>query len=91
MKPLPGTSKYRSFRCGVAGLALLVLKLGNLDAAIADYDAALNAKPQLDSALYCRGLAKRRKGDIEGAERDIAAAKTITAGIADRFAHYGVE
>ncbi|MGY8704867.1 hypothetical protein RAD16_03870 [Bradyrhizobium sp. 18BD] len=67
------------------------LKLGNLDAAIADYDMALSAKPKLDSALYGRGLAKRKKGDAEGAARDIAAAKAINAGIADSFAHYGVE
>jgi len=71
--------------------ALTYLKLGNPDAAITDYDAALGAKPELDSALYGRGLAKRRKGDTEGAERDIAAAKAINAAIADAFADYGVQ
>jgi tetratricopeptide (TPR) repeat protein len=69
---------------------LTYLKLGNLDAAIADYDAALSAKPELDSALYGRGLAKRKNGDGDGAERDIAAAKAINADIADAFAHYSV-
>jgi tetratricopeptide (TPR) repeat protein len=71
--------------------ALTYLKLGNLDAAIADYDAVLSAKPKLDSSLYGRGLAKRKKGDADGAERDIAAAKAINAGIADIFAPYGVQ
>jgi tetratricopeptide (TPR) repeat protein len=71
--------------------ALTYLKLGNLDAAIADYDAALSAKPELDGSLYGRGLAKRKKGDSEGAEQDIAAAKAINAGIADSFARYCVQ
>ncbi|MEY9588986.1 tetratricopeptide (TPR) repeat protein [Bradyrhizobium yuanmingense] len=71
--------------------ALAHLKLGNLDAAIADYDAALSIKPGLDGSLYGRGLAKRKNGDSEGAVRDIAAAKAINAGIADVFSHYGVE
>lgn len=70
--------------------ALNYLKLGNPDAAIADYDAALNAKPALDSALFGRGLAKRKQVDVDGAERDIAAAKAINAGVAEVFVQYGV-
>jgi hypothetical protein len=58
---------------------------------VADYDTAPSAKPMLDSSLYGRALAKREKGDSEGAERDIAAAKAINAGIPDEFAGYGVE
>jgi len=71
--------------------ALVNLKLGHLDAAIADYDAVLSTKPGYDSSLYGRELAKRKMGDNEGAERDIAAAKATNAKIAEEFAHYGIE
>jgi tetratricopeptide (TPR) repeat protein len=65
------------------------LMLGELDGAIADYDAALKAQPKLATALYGRGLARRRKSDAAGGEKDIAAAKAIEAGVAERFAEYG--
>ena len=66
------------------------LKLGNYISAIADYDAALRFAPKLADALYGRGLAKLKQGDIDGGNVDIAAAKKINDGIADQFARYGV-
>ena len=41
--------------------------------------------------LYGRGLAKLKKGDRDGGNADIAAAKAIRADIADNFARYGVK
>jgi hypothetical protein len=49
------------------------------------------ANRDLPLALYGRGLAKRTKGEQAGADADIAAAKSIDAGIADEFAKYGVK
>ncbi|OAF11738.1 hypothetical protein AYJ54_07685 [Bradyrhizobium centrolobii] len=89
---VPATAQsLSSARCALDSRALTFLKLGNLDAAIANDDAPLMAKPQLDSALYGRGLAKRKKRDADGAERAIAAANTINAGIADAFDYYDIQ
>ena len=41
------------------------LKLGQPKNAIADYDAALRIDPKHPSALYGRGIAKRRTGNTE--------------------------
>ena len=65
--------------------------MGQLDAAIGDYDFALRSDPKLANALYGRGLAKLRKGDSAGSDRDISAAKTIEATIGDQFMRYGVQ
>ena len=70
---------------------LIYLKMGQFDSAIDDYSSALRFEPKLASALYGRGLAKRKKGDSSGANADIAAAKTIRAKIGDDFARYGVQ
>src|SRR5580704_14306283 len=67
------------------------LRLGQLDAAIADDDAALKLRPRIAEALYSRGLARRSKGDAAGAADDIAAAKAIQPDIADKFARDGVQ
>jgi tetratricopeptide (TPR) repeat protein len=71
-------------------LGLIHLKMDQPGAAIDDYSAALRLDPKLASALYGRGLARMRAGDQAGGDADISAAKTITAGIGDDFARYGV-
>jgi tetratricopeptide (TPR) repeat protein len=75
---------------GLDSLGFLYLRLGRLDEALADYDAALKANPRLADSLYGRGLAKRKKGDHAGGDADIAAARAIQADIADEFAKYGM-
>ena len=46
------------------------LKLGDLNRSVADYDAALQINPQLATALYGRGVAKRERGDHAGGDAD---------------------
>jgi tetratricopeptide (TPR) repeat protein len=75
---------------GLDSRGFLYLRLGRLDEAIADYDAALNTNPRLPESLYGRGLAKRKKGDQAGGDADIAAARAVHASIADEFAKYGM-
>jgi tetratricopeptide (TPR) repeat protein len=75
---------------GLDSLGFLYLRLGRLDEAIANYDAALKSNPGLADSLYGRGLAKRKKGDQGGGDADLAAARAIQADIADDFAKYGV-
>jgi hypothetical protein len=57
---------------------------------LADYDAALRAKPKLASALYGRGKAKLMKGNFKGGTADIEAAEIIDPSIPKVFARYGL-
>jgi tetratricopeptide (TPR) repeat protein len=66
------------------------LKMGQIDYAIRDYDAALAQTPTNAQSLYGRGWAKLRRNDRTGGNADIAAAKTVTPDIAERFARLGV-
>jgi tetratricopeptide (TPR) repeat protein len=67
------------------------LRLGRLDDAIGDYDAALKRKPTFAAALLGRGLAELRKGDKAQGRADIAAADKINPKIADFFTSIGIE
>ena len=62
---------------------LVNLRLGRIDAAIADYDDALKLQPKLARALYGRGLAKQRKGLEAEAEADLAAALSLDKSLTD--------
>jgi hypothetical protein len=64
--------------------------MGQLGAAIADFNSALRHDPKLASALYGRGFAKLRTGGMADGHDDIASAKSIDAEIDDKFVRYGV-
>lgn len=70
--------------------ALVQLKLGAFDRAIADYSAALANNANDAYSLYGRGVAKLKSGDAAGGAADIAAAKAIQGDIADVYARYGI-
>ena len=57
----------------------IYLKLGDPALAMNEYNAALERDPNRAIALYGRGLAKIRTGDIKGGEGDQAAARTLRA------------
>ena len=61
-----------------------------LPQAIADYDAALKVDPDPASALFGRGVARRRMGDVSGGNADIAAAIAIDGTVAEQLARRGV-
>jgi hypothetical protein len=65
--------------------------MGQLAAAIDDYNSALRLEPKLASALYGRGLARLKQGDKAGGDADITAAETIQLRVGDAFARYGVQ
>ena len=71
--------------------ALVYLKLGDLDKALADYEAALKLNPKPAGSLYGRGVVKQKKGDATGADADMTAPKAIRANIAEQWAKYGVK
>lgn len=66
------------------------LRLGQLDNAIADLDAALKLAPRLAPSLFVRSIAWSRKGDPTRAAADRAAALAIDPDIASVYAGYGV-
>lgn len=70
--------------------AWVLLRMGRLDEAIGQYDAAIKAQPKQAWSIYGRGLAKLRKGDKTGAEADIAAAKAIEPAVAENAKRMGL-
>ena len=76
---------------GFDSRGLVRVKLGQWDAAIADYNAALRLDHDLPSALYGRGLARLKTGSQAAGRADIAAAKRGDQKIADEFVRYGVQ
>ncbi|HEX2818460.1 MAG TPA: aspartyl protease family protein [Phenylobacterium sp.] len=69
---------------------LVLLRMGKLDEAIAQYNAAVGLQPRYAPALYGRGLAELKKGDKAKGEADIAAAKAIAPGLAQQYQRYGL-
>ena len=63
--------------------------MGQWDAAITDYDAALRINHKQAGSLYGRGIAKLKKGDASG-NVDTATAVAIDEKIEQDFKRYGV-
>ena len=69
---------------------LVNLKLGHLDAAIADYTSALAISPKQAASLYGRAVTWSRKGDAARAVTDRDAAERSYRKIAEEFLRYGI-
>jgi len=65
--------------------------MGQVDDALADYDAALKLNPKSPAALFGSGLAKGMTGDDAASAANIEAAKALKPGIAEEFARYGLK
>ena len=70
--------------------ALVLLRLGRVDEAIAQYNAALKLQPRAAWSLYGRGLAEQKKGLVSAAEADIAAATAIAPNLPAEAKRYGL-
>lgn len=70
--------------------ALVLLRLGRIDDAIADYDRALAKSPTMSSSLFGRALARAAKKDKAGSETDRAAAVKVNPNVEAEFAGYGL-
>jgi tetratricopeptide (TPR) repeat protein len=70
--------------------AFVLLRLGRLDDAIADYDRTLAKRPHQAVSLYGRAIAWARKGESGKAKADAAAALKDDPDIADTFTGYGL-
>jgi tetratricopeptide (TPR) repeat protein/predicted aspartyl protease len=69
---------------------LVLLRLGDYDKAMVDYDASLNLKPGDAWSLYGRGIGRLRKGMAAQGQADIDAAKAITPSIAEEAKRHGL-
>lgn len=69
---------------------LVLLRLGKLDEAIAQYTAAIKAQPRAAQALYGRGLTELKKGQKAEGDADIAAASALAPAIAAQFKRIGL-
>lgn len=70
--------------------AFILLRLGRYNEAIEQYDAALKLSPKLPAALYGRGIAKWRAGQLAAGDADLKAARAAKPDISDEFARMGV-
>ena len=70
--------------------ALVALRMGRYRDAITGYDFALQRSPNLASALFGRGIAQIRTGNVENGRADIAAAERERPGTSQRFARFGI-
>lgn len=70
--------------------ALVLLRLGRLDDAIAAYDAVLAKRRVSPTSLYGRAIARSRKGDKEKAQVDLDAALKLDPDVQKQFEGYGV-
>lgn len=71
--------------------ALVLLRLGRVDEAIAVYSRALAKRPNQPSSLYGRAAAWARKGDTARATADAEAAMKIDPDVRDQFEGYGIK
>ena len=65
-------------------------RLGRLDDALADYNAALSGAPGLAPTLFMRGIVRTRQGDAKGKD-DIRQALRMAPSLAKQYARYGIE
>jgi tetratricopeptide (TPR) repeat protein len=72
------------YRPALIGRAIAYRETNDPTRAIADFDQAIKLDPKDAKALYERGVTKAKSGDAAGSDTDVAAAKAINPGIADK-------
>ncbi len=70
--------------------AVVQLKMGNFDKAIADFDVAIKRQPKDARAYYGRGLAEARKGLSSRSQLDLKTAVDMDAEVAAHYKNIGL-
>jgi tetratricopeptide (TPR) repeat protein/predicted aspartyl protease len=70
--------------------ALVLLRMGDYDKSMSDYDASLKINPKDAWSWYGRGIDKRRKQKTSEGDADIAQATAIWPNVASEFNRYGI-
>jgi tetratricopeptide (TPR) repeat protein len=69
---------------------LVLLRMGEYDKSIADYDASLKVNPKNAWSLYGRGVDELRKQRTPEGEADIAQAAALWPQVAEEFTRHGI-
>ncbi len=69
---------------------LVLLRMGEFDKSIADYDASLKINPKNAAAWYGRGIDKLKKQKTADGNGDIAQATALSPKIAEEFERRGI-
>jgi tetratricopeptide (TPR) repeat protein len=69
---------------------LVLLRMGEYDKSMADYDASLKINPKNAWSLYGRAIDELRKGKTPAGEADIAQAMAVWPQVADAFNRRGI-
>jgi tetratricopeptide (TPR) repeat protein len=72
------------------GVGLAHLRMGDLNAALADYNTALGIDHKLAWALYGRGVIELKQGKADQAKTDMAAAAAVDEELAEQWRRVGL-
>ena len=70
---------------------MVLLRMGRYRDAIDAYNAALAQRPDYDTSLYGRGLARRKLGERDSGNADLNAARAIDAEVGEEFDNMGLK
>lgn len=73
------------------GRGLVLLRMGQATAALADFDRAIAINDHVGSAFYERAIARWRLGNHSGALEDLARAKALMPNVDRHFRKYGLD
>jgi tetratricopeptide (TPR) repeat protein len=85
------TGKSSSLSASIYGArGLVLLRMGNYDKSLSDYEAALKINPRDPWSLYGRGIDKLRKQRQSDGQADITQAKAMLPKVAEVFSSHGI-
>lgn len=87
---MPADAPVGASAAAFGNRGLVHLRQGNLDGALADFNAALKLQPQFPLARYGRGLVELKKGLEAAGQADVAAAQAHSPGLAKRLTSIGL-
>lgn len=71
--------------------AMVYFRMGRMEDALADLDAALDLSPGQGASLYLRGVVRKHMGDAKGGADDLDAARMMSTRIDEDYARYGIK
>ncbi|MEG3179193.1 DUF3857 domain-containing protein [Sphingomonas sp. LT1P40] len=70
--------------------AMVYFRLGRMEEALGDLNAALDSVPDMPAALYLRGVVRKAKGE-SGADADVLAARMMSPQIDVKYGKWGIK
>ncbi len=70
--------------------AMVYFRMGRMDEALSDLNAALDAQPELTASLFMRGVIRKARGEA-GSDSDIVAARMMDPQVDTRFGKWGIK